>query len=86
MNFRAEIEEILDVCLILTVSGEKVEARANQSFDDVHLATLSIDSLASMQFCIELENRFGWSLTPEELLTFESLGDIERGLQAHVGR
>lgn len=84
MNLRTEIEEILATCVILTVSGEHVGARGGSDNDDVLLSDLSIDSLAAMQFCIELENRFGWSVTPEELLSFESLAEIERALQDHV--
>lgn len=86
MSFRIEIEEILDICVILTVAGERVGAAGISGKDGVPLSTLSIDSLASMQFCIELENRFGWSITPEELLAFYSLAEIERALQDHVNR
>jgi acyl carrier protein len=86
VNFRAEIIEILGVCMIFTISGGRVDSNVFSDHDDVPLSSLSIDSLTAMQFCIELENRFGWSITPEELIAFESLGELERALEAHVGR
>ena len=72
--------------MIFTFSGEKVDSSLFSDSDDVPLSSLNIDSLAAMQFCIELETHFGWSVTPEELLAFRSLGDIARALDAHVSR
>jgi acyl carrier protein len=86
VNFRAEIIEILGVCMIFTISGGRVDRNVFSDHDDVPLSSLSIDSLTAMQFCIELENRFGWSITPEDLMSFTSLSEIERELANHVGR
>ena len=86
VTLETEIIEILRRCMIFTVSGEKLQLDSRTSFDDVQLSDLSIDSLASMQFCIELETRFGWSVTPEEFMSFEALGDVVRSLRAHVER
>ena len=86
MNFRAEIIGMLRKCMIFTMSGEKVDSSVFSDHTDVPLSTLNIDSLSAMQLCIELENEFGWSITPEELIAFESLGELERALEAHVGR
>jgi acyl carrier protein len=86
VNFRAEIIGMLRKCMIFTMSGEKVDSSVFSDHTDVPLSTLNIDSLSAMQLCIELENEFGWSITPEELIAFESLGELERALEAHVGR
>jgi acyl carrier protein len=86
VNFRAEIIEILRICKIFTLSGEPIDASVFTERDDVALSTLSIDSLAAMQLCIELENGCGWSITPEELIAFESLGELARALEAYDGR
>lgn len=86
MNFRAEIIGMLRKCMIFTMSGEKVDSSVFSDHTDVPLSSLNIDSLSAMQLCIELENEFGWSITPEELIAFESLGELERALEAHVGR
>ena len=86
MNFRTEIIGMLRKCMIFTMSGEKVDSSVFSDHTDVPLSTLNIDSLSAMQLCIELENEFGWSITPEELIAFESLGELERALEAHVGR
>jgi acyl carrier protein len=72
--------------MISTISGERVDSSVFSDHTDVPLSSLSIDSLSAMQLCIELENEFGWSITPAELIAFESLGDLERALAAHVGR
>jgi len=72
--------------MIFTMSGEKVDSSVFSDHTDVPLSSLNIDSLSAMQLCIELENEFGWSITPEELIAFESLGELERALEAHVGR
>jgi acyl carrier protein len=72
--------------MISTISGERVDSSVFSDHTDVPLPSLSIDSLSAMQLCIELENEFGWSITPAELIAFESLGDLERALAAHVGR
>jgi len=86
VNFRAEIIGMLRKCMIFTMSGEKVDSSVFSDHTDVPLSSLNIDSLSAMQLCIELENEFGWSITPEELIAFESLGELERALEAHVGR
>lgn len=86
MNLTNEIVDILRRCMIVTVEGEWVQADTEAVFDNVRLSALNIDSLASMQFCIELEKRFEWIITPEELLSFESLGEIQRALSAHGNR
>lgn len=86
MNFRAEIIGMLRKCMIFTMAGEKVDSSVFSDHTDVPLSSLNIDSLSAMQLCIELENEFGWSITPEELIAFESLGELERALEAHVGR
>ena len=86
MNFRAEIIGMLRKCMIFTMSGEKVDSSVFSDHTDVPLSTLNIDSLSAMQLCIELENEFGWSITPEELIAFESLGELVRALEAHVAR
>jgi acyl carrier protein len=72
--------------MISTISGERVDSSVFSDHTDVPLSSLSIDSLSAMQLCIELENEFGWSISPAELVAFESLGDLERALAAHVGR
>ena len=77
---------MLRKCMISTISGERVDSSVFSDHTDVPLSSLSIDSLSAMQLCIELENEFGWSITPAELIAFESLGDLERALAAHVGR
>jgi len=86
VNFRAEIIGMLRKCMIFTMSGEKVDSSVFSDHTDVPLSTLNIDSLSAMQLCIELENEFGWSITPEELIAFESLGELVRALEAHVAR
>jgi len=86
VNFRTEIIGMLRKCMIFTMSGEKVDSSVFSDHTDVPLSSLNIDSLSAMQLCIELENEFGWSITPEELIAFESLGELERALEAHVGR
>ena len=86
MSVRADIIEILRICRIFTLSGEPIDASLLTDRDDVPLSGLTIDSLSAMQLCIELENEFGWSITPEELIAFESLGELARALEAHVGR
>ena len=86
MNYRPELVTLMQKCMIFTFSGEKVDSSLFSDGDDVPLSSLSIDSLAAMQFCIELEAHFGWSVTPEELLAFETVGDIARALDAHVSR
>jgi acyl carrier protein len=72
--------------MISSISGERVDSSVFSDHTDVPLSSLSIDSLSAMQLCIELENEFGWSISPAELIAFESLGDLERALAAHVGR
>ena len=86
MNVRADIIEILRICRIFTLSGEPIDASDLTDRDDVPLLGLTIDSLSAMQLCIELENRCGWSITPEDLIAFESLGELARALEAHVDR
>lgn len=86
MNFRPEIIGMLRKCMISSISGERVDSSVFSDHTDVPLSSLSIDSLSAMQLCIELENEFGWSISPAELIAFESLGDLERALAAHVGR
>ena len=86
MNLHDDFIAILRNCMIFTLEGKAIDASIFTNQNDVPLSTLSIDSLAAMQLCIDLENRFGWSVTPEEFLAFESLGAIERALDAHVGR
>jgi acyl carrier protein len=86
VNHQADLIAMLRKCMIFTLSGNAIDASMFANHNDVPLSTLSIDSLAAMQLCIELENEFVWSITPAELIAFESLGDLERALAAHVGR
>jgi acyl carrier protein len=86
VSVRADIIEILRICRIFTLSGEPIDESLLTDHDDVPLSLITIDSLEAMQLCIELEKRCGWSITPEELIAFESLGELARALEAHVGR
>jgi acyl carrier protein len=86
VNHQADFIAMLRKCMIFTLNGNAIDASMFANHNDVPLSTLSIDSLSAMQLCIELENEFGWSITPAELIAFESLGDLERALAAHVGR
>lgn len=84
MDHQTEFIAMLRNCMIFTLDGNAIDASIFENRNDVPLSTLSIDSLAAMQLCIDLENRFGWSITPEEFLAFESLGEVARALDAHV--
>lgn len=86
MNHQDDFIAMLRNCMIFTLDGNAIDASIFTDKNDVPLSTLFVDSLAAMQLCIDLENRFGWSITPEEFLAFESLGDVARALDAHVGR
>ena len=86
MKYQDDLLAMLRNCMIFTLDGNAIDASIFENHNDVPLSVLSIDSLSAMQLCIELENHFGWSITPQEFLTFESLGDIARALDAHVGR
>ena len=42
---------------------------------DIRLGELAMDSLALMEFCIALENTYGFSVEPDEL---ESIGTLQQ--------
>lgn len=52
---------------------EYVSGKTNLKTSD-----LEIDSLSSMQICIELESQCGVFLAPNDLLSFEFLDDIAK--------
>lgn len=53
---------------------------------DFLLADLDMDSLARMEFCINLELTTGVTLLPRQLEAFESTADIEAWLREQPGQ
>lgn len=50
---------------------------------DIALDELEMDSLALMQFCIEMESAWGVSITPEEFTTLGTLQQLASFLESH---
>ena len=81
MNYRSELVDILSTCFVFTLDGQEVPQSFALQGVDVALSELAIDSLSAIQVCVELENRFGWSISPSEFLEFTSLGNVADGLE-----
>ena len=41
------------------------------------------DSLAMVRIAVEVEEAFGYNMTPEEMVSLDSIGDIKAILQSH---
>lgn len=76
MNYRSELVDILSRSFVFTLGGQIVPQSFASQGEDIALSDLVIDSLSAVQVCVELENRFGWSIAPNEFLEFTSLGMV----------
>jgi acyl carrier protein len=76
----ADLVSLLRECGTLTLQERGVEEDVLAGRRDVRLDELGWDSLGVMEFCIALEDRWGYSTTPEGLGAVGTLGDLARRL------
>lgn len=84
MNVRSEIATIMSDCFVHLHDGTAIPDSFINGGANIALDALSIDSLAAVQICVELENRLEWSISPKQFLAFETLGDVASALEAFV--
>lgn len=81
MNFRHEIATIMADCFVKFHDGTTIPESFINGGLDVALDALSLDSLSTIQICVELENRFNWSIAPNQLTEYGTLGNLASALE-----
>lgn len=76
----ADVVRLLPECGVLTLQERGVEADVAEGRLDVALTDLEWDSLGVMEFCIAIEDRWGYSIAPADLAAVGTLGDLARRL------
>lgn len=74
----ADLVQLLPECGVLTLRERGLEADVAAGRVDIGLADLDWDSLGVMEFCIALEDRWGYSVAPASLAAVGTLGDLAR--------
>ena len=70
---RADIVTLLHGCGVFTLREYAIEEAFLAGDVDFAIADLQMDSLSAMEFCIALEDRWGLSVTPNDVATLGSL-------------
>lgn len=73
---------MLRTCGCFTLGELGIEHEVARGERDIALADLNLDSLARMEFCISIENAYGLSVSPEDLDSIGTIGDLEARVNA----
>lgn len=82
----AELTELLRSCGVMTLRELGIEDDVAAGRADIGLDELRMDSLAVMEFCIGLEQRWNFVVEPVELAEMGTLGHLAALIEGAHGR
>lgn len=82
VEVRSRLVDILVEVGIFGLRDQGLEQAFIVAEIDPSFADLGLDSLSEMEFCIAIENEYGLSITPVELVKAKTLGTILRRISS----
>jgi hypothetical protein len=83
-NIREMLSQILVDSSIFGLRDNGWEAQFLLGDVNPKLAALGIDSIAIMELCVAIENRFGLTLVPTELAKLKSADALVKKILSHI--
>jgi acyl carrier protein len=77
---RRALVDLLRQCGVFTLLELGIEGEIIDGSGDLELSRLAMDSLAVMEVCIAIEDRWGHSIAPTELAVQGTVGQLARRL------
>jgi acyl carrier protein len=69
---------------IAELLAERCELPPERVTAETALATLDLDSLTVLEVALHVEQEFGTTLEPDDLLQAETIGDLARVAESHL--
>jgi hypothetical protein len=82
-DIRAMLCRAMEAGAVVKVFDPAIRKMLLETGEDIEIASLGMDSLARMEFSIAIEVETGVALTPDDLLTYNTVNQLVAFFQKH---